>query len=290
MKGIILAGGSGSRLYPATRPVCKQLLPVFDKPMIYYPLATLMQSGIRDILIISTPEDTPKIREMFQQGSLLGINITYAVQNKPRGIADAFILGNRFIGNDSVCLILGDNIFYGNGVGETIRSATECNTGATIFGYAVKDPHRYGVISFDKSFNITSIEEKPKKPKSKYAVVGIYIYNNDVVSYAKKLLPSKRGELEITDLNNIYLKNKNLKVKIFGKGVAWLDTGTHASLLDASTYIKVIEERQGIKVACLEEIAYENGFIDKKALSSIIRTLESRGIKNEYVDYLRGVL
>ena len=283
MKGIILAGGSGTRLYPVTQVVCKQLLPVYDKPMIYYPLSTLMLAGIRDILIISTPEDTPVFERVLGDGLQYGISLKYAVQDKPRGLADAFIVGAEFIGNDRVCLILGDNIFYSNGLIDMLQNAIAINAdGATIFGYYVNDPERYGVVEFDEKFNVLSIEEKPKIPKSNYAVVGLYFYDNDVVKIAREIKPSHRGEVEITDINKAYLERGNLKVQIMGRGFAWLDTGTHDSMLEAATFVKIIEDRVGLKIACIEEIAYNMGFINSEQLKKIAEPL----MKSGYGDYL----
>lgn len=276
MKGIILAGGTGSRLFPLTLPICKQLLPIFDKPMIYYPLSTLMLAGIRDILIISTPKDLPLFRSMFQDGSQLGLNFEYIVQEKPRGLAEAFILGEKFIGNDSSCLVLGDNIFYGNDFSESIKIDNKVD-GAIIFGYQVSNPTAYGVVEFDKNFNAISIEEKPIKPKSNYAVPGIYFYDNDVVGIAKSIAPSKRGEIEITDVNRTYMNNKKLKVKRLGRGTAWLDTGTFESLLQASNFVQTIEERQGLKIGCIEEIAFMNGFINEELLLKQAEKLKHSG-------------
>ncbi len=276
MKGIILAGGTGSRLFPLTLPVCKQLLPIFDKPMIYYPLSTLMLAGIREILIISTPKDLPLFQALFMDGSHLGLRFEYIIQEKPRGLAEAFILGEKFIGNDSSCLVLGDNIFYGNDFSENIKVDKDVN-GAIIFGYQVSDPSAYGVVEFDKSFNAISIEEKPIKPKSNYAVPGIYFYDNDVVGIAKSIAPSKRGEIEITDVNRTYMNNKKLKVKRLGRGTAWLDTGTFESLLQASNFVQTIEERQGLKIGCIEEIAFTNGFINEEQLLKQAEKLRHSG-------------
>ncbi|MBT8373995.1 MAG: glucose-1-phosphate thymidylyltransferase RfbA, partial [Deltaproteobacteria bacterium] len=261
MKGIILAGGSGSRLYPITRVVSKQLLPVYDKPMIYYPLSVLMLAGIREILIISTPEDLPDFQRLFQDGSRLGLDISYAVQPKPEGLAQAFIIGKSFIGDDRVCLILGDNIFYGHNLSDTLKRAVNLKKGGKIFGYLVRDPERYGVVEFDQDENVIGIEEKPEKPKSNYAVPGLYIYDNDVVNIASDIKPSLRGELEITDVNMEYLKRGELKVELLGRGFAWLDTGTHEALQQAASYVQAIQERQGLRIASIEEIAFRLGYI-----------------------------
>ncbi|MFK4763912.1 glucose-1-phosphate thymidylyltransferase RfbA [Desulfobaculum sp. SPO524] len=285
MKGIILAGGSGTRLYPLTRATSKQLLPVYDKPMIYYPLSVLMLAGIRDILLISTPRDLPRLEELFGDGSHLGLNISYKVQPEPEGIAQAFILAEDFIGDDSVCLILGDNIFYGQGLSVTLQACSQLERGGIIFGYKVRDPERYGVVEFDDLQNVLSIEEKPKQPKSRYAVTGLYFYDNDVVDIAKNLKPSARGELEITDVNNEYLRRGQLKAEFFGRGLAWLDTGTHESLLQASTYVQAIQERQGVIVSSIEEIAYRMGYISAEQLAKLAEEM----LKNDYGRYLMDV-
>lgn len=285
MKGIILSGGYGTRLYPATKAVCKQLLPVFDKPMIYYPLSVLMLASIKDILIISTPEDLPRFELLFGNGKDLGLNIEYRVQKKPEGLAQAFIIGDDFIGDDSVCLILGDNIFYGSDFSKILLQCTTLKDGAIIFGYHVNDPQRYGIIEFDENFAPKSIEEKPAKPKSNYAISGLYFYDNNVTHFAKSLKPSKRNELEITDLNRIYLEKKMLSVKLLGRGYAWLDTGTFDALQKASVFVQTIQERQGIKIACIEEIAYRKGFIDLHQLMAL-----SGRYSNEYGVYLRSLI
>lgn len=282
MKGIILAGGSGTRLYPSTLCVSKQILTVYDKPMIYYPLSTLMLAGIRDVLIISTPRDLPAYKELFGTGEKLGMNFSYVVQTEPRGLADAFILGADFIGNDSVCLVLGDNIFYGYGFTERLQNAAKRKSGATIFGYHVSNPKDFGVVEFDDNWNVLSIEEKPQNPKSDYAIPGLYFYDNEVVEIAKGVKPSARGELEITSVNNEYLKKGKLKVELFGRGMAWLDTGTHRSMLAAANFVEAVQTRQGLYVSCIEEIAYRNGFIDKEKLLSIAQKLK----KTEYGQYL----
>ena len=284
MKGIILAGGSGTRLYPITKSVSKQVLPIYDKPMIYYPMSVLMLAGIRDILIISTPRDISLFEELFGDGSELGLNIEYKVQEHPNGLAEAFIIGEEFIGDDKVALVLGDNIFYGYGFSERLENAVKREE-ATIFGYHVSNPCAFGVVEFDKDFNVISIEEKPQNPKSNYAVPGLYFYDNDVVEIAKTIKPSNRGELEITDINNEYLKRGKLKVELFGRGMAWLDTGTHRGLLDASNFVEAIQNRQGLYVACLEEIAYRKGYIDKGQLIELSKPL----LKTEYGKYLLKV-
>jgi len=284
MKGIILAGGSGTRLYPITKGISKQLAPIYDKPMIYYPLSILMLAGIREILIISTPKDLPRFKELLGDGKDIGLEFSYVEQPSPDGLAQAFILGEEFISDDDVCLILGDNIFYGQGMSELLKTSVENakENKATVFGYYVKDPERYGVAEFDKNGNVISIEEKPKEPKSNYAVVGLYFYPNDVVQKAKLVKPSDRGELEITTLNQLYLKEGRLKVELMGRGYAWLDTGTHESLLEASNFIQTIENRQGLKVACIEEIAFEMGYIDKEKLLELAKPLS----KNQYGQYM----
>ena len=282
MKGIILAGGAGTRLYPITKSISKQIIPIYDKPMIYYPLSVLMLAGIREILIISTPKDIGLYKDLFEDGSHLGLKIEYAEQPSPDGLAQAFIIGEKFIGTDSVCLVLGDNIFYGQGFGSTLKECAQLKDGAIVFGYYVKDPQRYGVAEFDKQGKVLSIEEKPEVPKSNYAVTGLYFYSNDVVTKAKSLKPSKRGELEITDLNRLYLNENRLNVKLLGRGMAWLDTGTHESLLQASNFIQTIEDRQGLKIACLEEIAYKYGYITREQFLKLAEPFK----KNQYGEYL----
>lgn len=286
MKGIILAGGAGTRLYPATISISKQIIPVYDKPMINYPLSVLMLAGIKEILIISTPKDIHLYEELYQDGTQFGLHISYKIQPSPDGLAQAFLIGEKFIGNDSVCLILGDNIFYGHGFGGILEQTRKKTGAATVFGYYVKDPHRYGVAEFNDDGKVLSIEEKPEKPKSNYAITGLYFYPNDVISKAKSLKPSKRGELEITDLNKLYLEEGKLDVEIMGRGMAWLDTGTHDSLLDASNYIATIEKRQGLKISCIEEIAYKKGFIDKTQLLKLAEIYKN----NEYGTYIKNVV
>lgn len=282
MKGIILAGGSGTRLFPMTRVVSKQLLPIYDKPMIYYPLSVLMLSTIRDILVISTPQDLPLFKGLFGDGSRLGLNISYAKQPRPEGLAQAFIIGKEHIGNDTVALILGDNIFYGHNVSGILKKSAQLDTGGLIFGYPVKDPERYGVVEFDDKGNVINIEEKPEKPKSKYAVPGLYFYDNDVVNIAENIKPSARGELEITEVNNEYLKRGDLRVELLGRGFCWLDTGTPVSLQQAASYVQTIQDRQGMKIACVEEIAFHLNYINRDQLASLANEM----IKNEYGRYL----
>ena len=282
MKGIILAGGSGTRLYPITKSISKQIIPIYDKPMIYYPLSVLMLAGIREILIISTPKDIHLYQDLLEDGSQLGIKLEYAIQPSPDGLAQAFTIGEKFIGDDSVCMVLGDNIFYGFDFTRTLREAAQLKDGATVFGYYVNDPERYGVAEFDANGKVLSLEEKPLQPKSNYAVTGLYFYSNDVVQKSKGLKPSKRGELEITDLNRLYLEEERLSLKMMGRGMAWLDTGTHDSLLEASNFIATIENRQGLKIACLEEIAFRNGYINKEQLLKLAEPLK----KNHYGQYL----
>lgn len=285
MKGIVLAGGAGTRLYPITKGVSKQMLPIYDKPMIYYPISVLMLAGIRDILIISTPEDLPHFKRLLGDGSNFGVFFSYAEQPKPEGLAQAFIIGEEFIGNDNVCMVLGDNIFYGQGFSELLmiaRNNVEVNRKSTVFGYYVNDPERYGVAEFDSKGNVISIEEKPKQPKSNYAVVGLYFYPNDVVSIAKTIKPSARGELEITTVNQVYLNKNQLGVELMGRGFAWLDTGTHESLTEASNFVETIEHRQGLKIACLEEIGFEKGWLTKEKMLEVAKPME----KNQYGQYL----
>jgi glucose-1-phosphate thymidylyltransferase len=286
MKGIILAGGSGTRLYPITKSISKQLLPIYDKPMIYYPLSVLMLAGIKEVLIISTPQDIGKFEELLGHGRDWGIQLEYKIQPSPDGLAQAFILGEEFIGKDSVCLILGDNIFYGNGLRPMIKKVSNIKDGAIVFGYQVNDPERFGVVEFDKNRKAVSIEEKPTNPKSNYAVTGLYFYDNSVIEIAKNVKPSHRGELEITSINEEYLKRDKLKVELLGRGFAWLDTGTHDSLLEASSFVQTIEKRQGYKIACLEEIAYNNGWIDKNKVLEIAKPLS----KNGYGQYLKKLV
>ena len=289
MKGIILAGGSGTRLYPLTKVTSKQLLPIYDKPMIYYPMSVLMSAGIRDILIISTPQDTPRFQDLLGDGSQFGVNLSYAIQPSPDGLAQAFIIGSDFIGNDTVAMVLGDNIFSGHGLNKRLRSAVEnaeTGRGATVFGYYVDDPERFGIVEFDAQGRAVSIEEKPAKPKSNYCVTGLYFYDNRVVEYAKNLKPSARGELEITDLNRIYLEQGELNVELLGQGFTWLDTGTHESLVDATNFVKTMEQHQHRKIACLEEIAYLNGWITREDVLRVYEVLK----KNQYGQYLKDVL
>lgn len=286
MKGIILAGGSGTRLYPVTRSISKQLIPIYDKPMIYYPLSVLMLAGIREVLIISTPEDIHRFENLFGSGEQIGMSFTYAIQPSPDGLAQAFIIGEDFIGDDSVCLILGDNIFFGYQFSKSLKPASEITEGATVFGYYVNDPERYGVVEFNEDGKVIDLVEKPENPKSHYAVTGLYFYDNSVIEKAKSLKPSPRGELEITDLNKLYLEEGSLKVKLMGRGMAWLDTGTHKSLMQASNFISTIEQRQGLKVACIEEIAYRNGYINAEQLYELAKPLA----KNQYGEYLLNLL
>lgn len=285
MKGIILAGGSGTRLYPVTKSISKQILPIYDKPMIYYPLSVLMLAGIREILVISTPRDLPAFQELLSDGSSYGLELSYAVQEQPRGLAEAFLIGEPFIGQDSVCLILGDNIFYGRHFSGVLQKAASLDHGAVIFGYYVTNPKEFGVVEFDKEWRVLSLEEKPSKPKSNYAVPGLYFYDNDVVSIAKTIHPSDRGELEITAVNNAYLKRGDLRVELFGRGLAWLDTGTHEGLLEAADFVSIVQKRQGLYVSCIEEIAYRMGYISKRQLLELARPM----LKTEYGQYLQRV-
>ncbi|MDP3479228.1 MAG: glucose-1-phosphate thymidylyltransferase RfbA [Desulfoprunum sp.] len=286
MKGIILAGGSGTRLYPLTRVISKQLIPVYDKPMIYYPLSVLMLAGIREILIISTPHDLPGFRELFKDGSQLGLSISYAEQPKPEGLAQAFLIGKEFIGSDSVCLILGDNIFFGPGFSKILKESTQLSCGGLIFGYMVSDPERYGVVEFDGQNKVVGIEEKPTRPKSRYAVPGLYFYDNEVIAIAEQVKPSARGELEITDINNEYLRRGTLKVQPLGRGFCWLDTGTHESLQQAASYVQAVQDRQGLKIACIEEIAYQLGYITLDQLLHLAGDM----LKNQYGQYITEVV
>jgi len=288
MKGIILAGGKGTRLYPLTISTSKQMLPVYDKPMIYYPLSMLMLAGIREILIISTPEALPGFRELLKDGSQWGLEFQYAEQAEPRGLADAFLVGREFVGDSPVCLILGDNVFYGGGLSTLLKECASLQDGAIIFGYRVNDPERYGIVEFDEHENVLSIEEKPTKPKSNFAVPGLYFYDNQVVKYVETIKPSARGEIEITDLNNIYLRESKLKVKVFGRGVAWLDLGTHESLLQGATFIEAIQQRQGLMIACLEEIAYRAGYISKAQLEALGKTFAGNSYGQYILDLVRN--
>lgn len=286
MKGIILAGGSGTRLYPITMGVSKQLLPIYDKPMIYYPLSVLMLAGIQDILVITTPEDKTSFERLLGDGSQLGVNLSYATQPSPDGLAQAFIIGEEFIGADPVCLVLGDNIFFGQGFSPRLKAIAQKSQGATVFGYQVMDPERFGVVEFDDNYKVLSIEEKPEKPKSNWAITGLYFYDNKVIEYAKKVKPSERGELEITSLNEMYLNDNNLSVELLGRGFAWLDTGTHDSLIEAGSFVETVQKRQGMMVACPEEIAWRNGWLDDSELENLARGLE----KNQYGKYLIRLL
>ncbi|MCF6188081.1 MAG: glucose-1-phosphate thymidylyltransferase RfbA [Desulfobulbaceae bacterium] len=286
MKGIILAGGSGTRLYPLTRVTSKQLIPVYDKPMIYYPMSVLMLAGIRDILIISTPHDLPRFSELFGNGAELGLNISYAEQPRPEGLAQAFVIGREFIGDDSVCLVLGDNIFFGHGFADIVQRCSRLTDGGTIFGYLVRDPERYGVVEFDSQQQVVGIEEKPEQPKSRYAVPGLYFFDNTVVDVAAAIKPSARGELEITDINKHYLERGKLTVELLGRGFCWLDTGTHESLQQASSYVQAVQERQGLKIACLEEIAYRLGYINRETVERFATSMK----KNQYGQYLQEIL
>lgn len=285
MKGIILAGGSGTRLYPVTKSISKQILPIYDKPMIYYPLAVLMLAGIREILIISTPRDLPAFEELLKDGSEYGLSLSYAIQEKPNGLAEAFLIGEKFIGNDTVCLILGDNVFYGRHFSELLTNAASLQKGAVIFGYYVTNPKEFGVVEFDKDWKVISLEEKPEHPKSNYAVPGLYFYDNDVVSIAKSIKPSARGELEITAVNNEYLRRGDLRVELFGRGMAWLDTGTHEGLLEAANFVSIVQNRQGLYVSCIEEIAYRRGYINREQLVKLAQPL----MKTDYGKYLMRI-
>ena len=285
MKGIILAGGSGTRLYPVTKSISKQILPIYDKPMIYYPLAVLMLAGIREILIISTPRDLPSFEELLKDGSEYGLSLSYAVQERPNGLAEAFLIGKNFIGNDTVCLILGDNVFYGRHFSELLTNAASLQKGAVIFGYYVPNPKEFGVVEFDKDWRVLSLEEKPERPKSNYAVPGLYFYDNDVVSIVKNIKPSARGELEITAVNNEYLRRGDLRVELFGRGMAWLDTGTHEGLLEAANFVSIVQNRQGLYVSCIEEIAYRRGYINKEQLIRLAQPL----MKTDYGKYLMRI-